>query len=95
MRFEKPHSLSYQLWTSTRSPPTTWVWAASTIDECELPMKSVDTSGVSSNSEKSWPYVKGTRLDFVRQGLNAGFSFNNPNAMSMCGCGESFSVDVD
>ncbi len=43
---------------------------------------------------KSWPYVKGTRLDFKQQGLNSGFEFDNPNATSLCGCGESFGVEL-
>lgn len=43
---------------------------------------------------KSWPYVKGTQLDFKQQGLNAGFEFHNPNATSLCGCGESFNVEL-
>ena len=37
-------------------------------------------------------YVDGTELDFVRQGLNEGFQFNNPNERDRCGCGESFRV---
>jgi iron-sulfur cluster assembly protein len=41
---------------------------------------------------KSLPYLKGTELDFVREGLNEGFKFNNPNAKNQCGCGESFTV---
>lgn len=41
---------------------------------------------------KSLVYLDGTELDFVREGLNEGFKFNNPNAKSQCGCGESFSV---
>jgi iron-sulfur cluster assembly protein len=41
---------------------------------------------------KSLVYLEGTELDFVREGLNEGFKFNNPNARSECGCGESFSV---
>lgn len=40
----------------------------------------------------SLPYLAGTRLDFVREGLNEGFRFDNPNAAASCGCGESFSV---
>ena len=36
--------------------------------------------------------VDGTRIDFVRQGLNETFQFDNPNARGACGCGESFSV---
>ena len=43
--------------------------------------------------EKSWPIVKGTQLDFSVQGLNSGFEFNNPNATTLCGCGESFGVE--
>ena len=41
---------------------------------------------------KSLPYLEGTELDFVREGLNEGFRFNNPNVKSECGCGESFQV---
>ena len=41
---------------------------------------------------KSLPYIDGTELDFVREGLNEGFKFNNPNEKDRCGCGESFSV---
>jgi iron-sulfur cluster assembly protein len=41
---------------------------------------------------KSLPYIDGTELDFVREGLNEGFKFNNPNVKGECGCGESFSV---
>ena len=41
---------------------------------------------------KSLSYIDGTELDFVREGLNEGFKFNNPNVKSECGCGESFNV---
>lgn len=41
---------------------------------------------------KSLIYIDGTELDFVREGLNEGFKFNNPNVRGECGCGESFSV---
>jgi iron-sulfur cluster assembly protein len=41
---------------------------------------------------KSLAYLDGTELDFVREGLNEGFKFNNPNVKSQCGCGESFNV---
>lgn len=41
---------------------------------------------------KSLPYLEGTELDFVREGLNEGFKFNNPNVKDACGCGESFNV---
>lgn len=41
---------------------------------------------------KSFIYLDGTEIDFVKQGLNEGFEFNNPNAKAECGCGESFTV---
>ena len=41
---------------------------------------------------KALPLVDGTRIDFARDGLNAGFVFHNPNATAACGCGESFTV---
>ncbi|OCG09811.1 iron-sulfur cluster assembly protein IscA [Gilliamella apicola] len=42
--------------------------------------------------KKSLVYIDGTELDFVKEGLNEGFKFNNPNAQNECGCGESFNV---
>ncbi|APZ43060.1 iron-sulfur cluster assembly protein IscA [Acidihalobacter ferrooxydans] len=41
---------------------------------------------------KSLVYLEGTELDYVREGLNEGFKFSNPNEKSRCGCGESFNV---
>ncbi|HYB50489.1 MAG TPA: iron-sulfur cluster assembly protein IscA [Burkholderiaceae bacterium] len=41
---------------------------------------------------RSLSYLDGTELDFVREGLNEGFRFNNPNEKDRCGCGESFRV---
>jgi iron-sulfur cluster assembly protein len=37
-------------------------------------------------------YLKGITVDYVRQGLNEGFEFSNPNERDRCGCGESFRV---
>lgn len=41
---------------------------------------------------KSLVYVDGTEMDYVKQGLNEGFEFRNPNVQGECGCGESFTV---
>jgi len=41
---------------------------------------------------QSLRYLAGTELDYVREGLNSGFKFNNPNVEETCGCGESFSI---
>ncbi len=41
---------------------------------------------------KRLTYLDGTELDFVKEGLNEGFKFNNPNVRGECGCGESFNI---
>lgn len=41
---------------------------------------------------KSLVYLDGIEMDFVTEGLNSGFKFNNPNKKGECGCGESFTV---
>ena len=41
---------------------------------------------------KSLVYLNGLTMDWVRNGLNEGFDFVNPNEKDRCGCGESFRV---
>jgi iron-sulfur cluster assembly protein len=41
---------------------------------------------------KSLVYLNGLTMDWVRNGLNEGFDFVNPNERDRCGCGESFRV---
>ena len=41
---------------------------------------------------KSLPLRSGMTLDYVREGLNEGFKFVNPNLTTECGCGESVNV---
>lgn len=43
-------------------------------------------------SPKHAVYLQGMEVDYVRQGLNHGFEFRNPNEKGRCGCGESFSI---
>ena len=41
---------------------------------------------------KSMVYLNGLQMDYVKEGLNEGFKFTNPNQKGECGCGESFTV---
>ena len=41
---------------------------------------------------KDLPVVGDIEIDYVRQGLNEGFEFNNPVERDRCGCGESFRI---
>ena len=42
--------------------------------------------------KKSNVYMAGMMVDYVREGLNEGFKFLNPNERDRCGCGESFRI---
>jgi iron-sulfur cluster assembly accessory protein len=44
-------------------------------------------------SEKILPLIRGTKVDYIKEGVNYRLSFSNPNATASCGCGESFSVE--
>tara|TARA_B100001750_G_C15452931_1_gene569955 strand:- start:967 stop:1323 length:357 start_codon:yes stop_codon:yes gene_type:complete len=41
---------------------------------------------------KSFAYLKGTKVDFIQEGLNEEVKFLNPNVKAVCGCGESFEI---
>ncbi len=41
----------------------------------------------------SLPLVKGGEIDFIENMMGGGFTVNNPNATSGCGCGHSFRTD--
>ncbi|WMQ73584.1 MAG: Protein SufA [Sodalis sp.] len=41
---------------------------------------------------KAMPFIDGTELDYVQEGLNHVFKFHNPKAQHACGCGESFGL---
>jgi iron-sulfur cluster assembly accessory protein len=40
--------------------------------------------------EMSVGYIDGSQVDYVDSLMGAGFTVNNPNAVSSCGCGHSF-----
>jgi len=43
--------------------------------------------------DKSFVFLKGTKIDFVKKNLNEELVFLNPNVSAECGCGESFNFD--
>ena len=64
--------------------------AASEINEQDHVFESNGVKIVTDG--QSLRYLAGTELDYVREGLNSGFKFNNPNVEETCGCGESFNI---
>jgi iron-sulfur cluster assembly protein len=43
----------------------------------------------------SIPLIQGSEIDYVDTLMGAGFTVNNPNAVSGCGCGSSFRTADD
>jgi iron-sulfur cluster assembly protein len=65
------------------------------VDEIQVDDERFESHGVSLFvAQKNLIYLKGLEVDFVREGLQEGFKFNNPNESARCGCGESFTVDA-
>lgn len=67
------------------------------VDYVDAPLNEDITFPLDKNylvcvDKKSFPYLKGMRVDYVKQGLNSKFVFDNPNQTGQCGCGESFTV---
>ncbi|GIU67539.1 iron-sulfur cluster insertion protein ErpA [Candidatus Phycosocius spiralis] len=42
--------------------------------------------------EVSMPFLEGAEIDWVEDLMGSAFKIRNPNAISSCGCGVSFSV---
>ncbi len=43
----------------------------------------------------SVPLIEGSQIDYVDTLMGAGFTVNNPKAVSGCGCGSSFRTEAD
>ena len=63
------------------------------VDEADPNDQRFDSNGVTVFVDpKSLVYLNGLQMDYVKEGLNEGFKFTNPNQKGECGCGESFTV---
>ena len=62
-----------------------------TLDEEQDGDTIVEQSGIKVLvDEMSLGYINGSQVDYVDSLMGAGFTVNNPNAVSSCGCGHSF-----
>ncbi|HKK23067.1 MAG TPA: iron-sulfur cluster assembly accessory protein [Pseudohaliea sp.] len=43
--------------------------------------------------DRAVEFLRGTQIDYEREGVNRTLKFRNPNVVAECGCGESFSVE--
>ena len=67
-----------------------------TLDETQESESIFETQGVRVLiDEMSAEYISGSEVDYVDSLMGAGFTVNNPNAVSTCGCGHSFKTAGD
>ena len=45
--------------------------------------------------QESMRFIEGAEIDYVDSLMGAGFTVNNPNAVSSCGCGHSFRTEEE
>lgn len=71
-----------------------YMYVVETADETHMHDRVFESRGIKIVIDsESFKFLQGTEVDFVREGLNEGFRFDNPNVSTTCGCGESFSLD--
>ncbi len=67
-----------------------------TLDEAQEGDEVVTLKGVRVLiDEMSAQYIMGSEIDYVDSLMGAGFTVNNPMAVSTCGCGHSFKTAND
>ncbi|HLY31568.1 MAG TPA: iron-sulfur cluster insertion protein ErpA [Ktedonobacterales bacterium] len=67
-----------------------------TLDEAQEGDEVAEINGVRVLiDEMSAQYIMGSEIDYVDSLMGAGFTVNNPMAVSTCGCGHSFKTASD
>ena len=67
-----------------------------TLDETQDGDEVIEASGVRVFiDDMSATYIDGAEIDYLDGLMGAGFTVNNPNAVSSCGCGHSFKTAGD
>ena len=69
------------------------------VEELESPLdgdisKSLDNGVVVCFSPADAVALRGSEIDYTREGLNQTLKINNPNVTDACGCGASFNIDL-
>lgn len=90
---DAPTAVGFRLGTK-RSGCTGWSYVVEVAYERAPGDTAFDDQGVRVLVDAdSLALLDGTRIDFVRTGLNQQFAFENPNVAAACGCGKSFTTD--
>lgn len=65
-----------------------------TLDYVDAPEKDDEVIALTADFSifvalTAWPYVQGSVIDYVQEGVNGRLKLINPNEVGSCGCGES------
>ncbi|MCB1865371.1 MAG: iron-sulfur cluster assembly accessory protein [Chromatiales bacterium] len=89
---ERGHGMGFRV-GAKKSGCSGYMYALDFVDELEPADAVFEQHGVKLVVDRdSLALIDGLRLDFVSEGLNQVFRFENPNVKATCGCGESFAV---
>jgi iron-sulfur cluster assembly protein len=70
-----------------------WAYTVDMAVEVEPDDVIFEDRGAKVVLNESWvDALRGTEVDFVKEGLNQTFKFSNPNVKGECGCGESIAL---
>lgn len=73
-----------------------WSYTVDYADEAAPADATFEDHGVTVVIDREiLPVLEGATIDYVREGLNERFVFDNPNVGARCGCGESFTITED
>jgi iron-sulfur cluster assembly accessory protein len=75
--------LQYGMTLDVQQPP----------DDVVIPIKHKDGDFHVFIDDMSLGYITGSEVDYVDSLMASGFTVNNPNAVSSCGCGQSFKTE--
>lgn len=70
------------------------------FEEAEAPLEgdvvmSLDNNLVVCLKPADAMALRGSEIDYTREGLNQNLKINNPNVKDACGCGASFNIDLE
>lgn len=73
-----------------------WLYAPDIIDQADDTMRGIDCAGLLIYvPSEHWSLLVGTHIDLSVKDLGQKvLIYDNPNAASECGCGESFSIQA-
>jgi iron-sulfur cluster assembly protein len=91
-QFDKNHTTAFRLGVKNAGCNSKKYTSEYTNEKHDTDKEFIDKGVHILVDKAALPYLIGTEIDYVKEGLNRTIKFNNPNVSTACGCGESFDV---